>query len=113
MTYRYRGHSVADAGLVYRSNQEIAEHTAHDPIVRVREQLRADGVCEEDLDAIDHAADERVAAAVEGALASPEPPVDRLAWGMHAEGSDAQFTRMRPGSAFGEDELTFDAGLGT
>ena len=44
MTYRYRGHSVADAGLAYRSKQEIADHTAHDPIVRVREQLRADGV---------------------------------------------------------------------
>jgi Dehydrogenase E1 component len=106
MTYRYRGHSVADAGLAYRSKQEIAEHTAHDPIVRVREQLRADGLDEEKLDAIDRAADERVAAAVEAALASPDPPVDRLAWGMYAAGSDAQFARMRPGSAFGEEELT-------
>jgi pyruvate dehydrogenase E1 component alpha subunit len=113
MTYRYRGHSVADAGLAYRSKQEIADHTAHDPIVRVREQLRADGVDQAQLDAIDRAADERVAAAVEAALASPQPAVDRLAWGVYAVGSDAQFARMRPGSAFGEEELTFDAGLGT
>jgi hypothetical protein len=31
---------------------------------------------------------------------------------MYAVGSDEQFARMRPGSAFGEEELTFDAGLG-
>jgi pyruvate dehydrogenase E1 component alpha subunit len=111
-TYRYRGHSVADAGLAYRSKSEIAEHMAHDPIVRVREQLLADGVPNKELEAIDRAAEERVATAVQVALASPEPPVDRLAWAMHALGSDKQFARMRPGSAFGEEALTFDAGLG-
>jgi hypothetical protein len=31
---------------------------------------------------------------------------------MHAAGSAEQFSRMRPGSPFGEDELVFDAGLG-
>jgi pyruvate dehydrogenase E1 component alpha subunit len=113
VTYRYRGHSVADAGLAYRTKDEIAEHQAqHDPIVRVRGQLLDAGVSEEDLAAIDQRADERIAAAVEFALNSPEPPVDHLAWGMHAKGSDAQFARMRPGSAFGEEALTFDAGLG-
>jgi pyruvate dehydrogenase E1 component subunit alpha len=112
ITYRYRGHSVADAGLAYRTREEIAGHMEHDPIVRVREQLRAEGVSDEDLEAVDRAADERIAGAVEFALASPEPPVGRLAWGMHAQGSDAQFARMRPGSAFGEEALTFDAGLG-
>jgi pyruvate dehydrogenase E1 component alpha subunit len=113
VTYRYRGHSVADAGLSYRSKQEIAERTARDPIARVRERLRADGVGEGELEAIARAADERVAAAVESALAGPEPPADQLAWGVHASGSDAQFARMRPGSAFGEEALVFDSGLGT
>ena len=51
-------------------------------------------------------------AAVDFALASPEPSVDGLASGMHASGSAAQFERMRPGSPFGEEGLTFDAGLG-
>ena len=111
VTYRYRGHSVADAGLAYRSKNEIAEHQAHDPIARVREQLQADGVGEDELDAIDHAADARVAAAVESALASPEPSA-QLAWGMYARGSDAQFARMRPGSAFGEEELISTRGSG-
>ncbi len=112
-TYRYRGHSVADAGLAYRTKQEIAEHQKHDPIVRVREQLLADGVEAAELDAVDAAADARVAAAVDFALASAEPSVGALASGMHAAGSAEQFARMRPGSAFGELALTFDAGLGS
>jgi TPP-dependent pyruvate/acetoin dehydrogenase alpha subunit len=68
---------------------------------------------EAELEAIADGAEELVAAAVESALASPEPETDRLAWGVHAHGSDAQFARMRPGSAFGEEQLVFDAGLGT
>jgi pyruvate dehydrogenase E1 component alpha subunit len=103
MTYRYRGHSVADAGLAYRTKEQIAARMARDPSVRVRERLRADGVSDEDLDAIDGEADARVAAAVEFALNSPEPRADRLAAGMHGKGSAAQFARMRPGSAFGEE----------
>jgi pyruvate dehydrogenase E1 component alpha subunit len=113
VTYRYRGHSVADAGVAYRPKHEISEHLAHDPIVRVRERLWADGLDQEELEGIAHVAEESVAAAVEFALASPEPPADRLAWGVHARGSDVQFVRMRPGSAFGEETLVFDSGLGT
>ncbi len=112
MTYRYRGHSVADAGLAYRTREEIAARQALDPIVRVKEQLLEAGVSAEELDAIDRRADERVAAAVSFADASPEPSLDRLAAGMYAPGSADQFERMRPGSPFGEEALTFDAGLG-
>ena len=43
---------------------------------------------------------------------SPDPDVGALAWAMHAQGSDEQFERMRPGSPFGEEELVFDGGLG-
>jgi pyruvate dehydrogenase E1 component alpha subunit len=113
VTYRFRGHSVADAGVAYRSKREIAEHTARDPIARVRERLLADGLQEAELEAIADGAGALVAAAVESALTSPEPPIDQLAWGVHAPGSDAQFARMRPGSAFGEEQLVFDSGLGT
>jgi pyruvate dehydrogenase E1 component alpha subunit len=112
VTYRYRGHSVADAGLAYRTRSEIEEHAQHDPIVRVRELLLAEGVAQAELDELDAAAHERVAAAVEFALASPAPPVDRLAAGMYAPGSAAQFARMEPGSPFGERELVFAGGLG-
>ena len=33
-TYRFRGHSVADAGKVYRAPEEVAEAKKHDPIGR-------------------------------------------------------------------------------
>jgi pyruvate dehydrogenase E1 component alpha subunit len=112
ITYRYRGHSVADAGLAYRTAEEIAERQALDPIARVRAHLVAAGTTEDELDAIDDAAVARVQAAVEFALASPEPEATGLAAGMHAAGSQKQFERMRPGSPFGGEQLTFDAGLG-
>ena len=66
----------------------------------------------EDLREIDERVEERVQAAVDFALDSPEPDVGALAWAMYAKGSDEQFARMRPGSAFGEEELIFDGGLG-
>ena len=74
VTYRYRGHSVADAGLAYRTKDEIAEHKEGDPIRRVASRLRESGSSDEDLDAIDERVKERVREAVEFAKESPEPP---------------------------------------
>jgi pyruvate dehydrogenase E1 component alpha subunit len=114
MTYRYRGHSVADAGLAYRTKEEIADHMTHDdPIVRVRAQLLELGVTEAELRQIDAVADAEVAAAVAAAQASPEPQLAGLAAGMYAAGSAPQFARMLPGSPFGERELVFAGGLGS
>jgi pyruvate dehydrogenase E1 component alpha subunit len=112
ITYRYRGHSVADAGLAYRTKDEITEHQERDPLLRVAARLRDAGATTEDLRAIDERVEERVQAAVEFADNSPEPDVDALAWAMYAQGSDEQFARMRPGSPFGEEDLVFDGGLG-
>ena len=112
VTYRYRGHSVADAGLAYRTKDEITERQQRDPLLRTAARLRDAGAGTEDLREIDQRVEERVQAAVDFALDSPEPDVGALAWAMYAEGSDEQFARMRPGSAFGEEELIFDGGLG-
>lgn len=112
LTYRYRGHSVADAGLSYRDRDEIRSHQERDPLKRVAETLRERGAGDEQLERADENAAERVKAAVEFADASAEPPLDQLAYGMYAKGSDEQFSRMRPASPFGEGELVFDAGLG-
>jgi pyruvate dehydrogenase E1 component alpha subunit len=112
LTYRYRGHSVADAGLAYRTKDEITERQQRDPLLRVASQLREAGATTDDLREIDQRVEERVQAAVDFALDSPEPDVSGLAWAMYAEGSDEQFERMRPGSAFGEEDLVFDGGLG-
>jgi pyruvate dehydrogenase E1 component alpha subunit len=112
VTYRYRGHSVADAGTAYRTREEIAARQEHDPIVRTRARLIEAGVAVEELDALDREAVERVRAAVEFAEADPEPDVSELATGMYAPGSADQFERMRPGSPIGELELVFEGGLG-
>ncbi len=113
VTYRYRGHSVADAGLAYRSKEEIVAKQANDPIARVGAILREQGVSDDELAAVDRDVDARVAEAVAFADASPEPEVSELARSVYAPGSGGQFSRMRPGSPFGEEELVFDAGLGS
>ena len=112
LTYRYRGHSVADAGLAYRTREEITARQERDPLLRTASRLRDAGATTEELREIDERVEERVQAAVEFAENNPEPDVAALAWAMHSKGSDEQFARMRPGSAFGEEELVFDGGLG-
>jgi pyruvate dehydrogenase E1 component alpha subunit len=112
LTYRFRGHSVADAGLAYRTREEIEERREQDPLVRTRESLVARGVPLEGIDALEAEVEAGVEAAVAFAEADAAPPVDRLAAGVYAAGSDEQFERMRPGSPSGEEELVFAGGLG-
>ncbi len=112
VTYRYRGHSVADAGLAYRTRGEIDEHIKRDPIFRVRALLSQEGLSDAELDGLMSTAEEQVAAAVAASVASPPPLVSTLATGMYAPGSAAQFARMLPGAPFGERELVFAGGLG-
>jgi pyruvate dehydrogenase E1 component alpha subunit len=112
VTYRYRGHSVADPGLSYRTADEIAEHAKHDPLHLVRALLADSGVSEKELDKLEADADQRVVDAVEWAQADPAPDVSELAKGMYAPGSASQFARMLAGAPFGERELVFAGGLG-
>ena len=73
MTYRFRGHSMADPEL-YRDKAEVEEHRKQDPIVRYREKLEAAGVFKPgDADAIDKDVLAEVAACAEFALNSPFP----------------------------------------
>lgn len=72
-TYRYRGHSMADAGA-YRSALEVAELQARDPLNTFRERaLQADWLtatdCEEVVQEVKHVVEE----AVQFAIASPAP----------------------------------------
>jgi pyruvate dehydrogenase E1 component alpha subunit len=107
MTYRYRGHSVADAGLNYRSKEEIEQHRRRDPIERAAQRLMELGALEpSDLDRIRERAEARVREAVEFADASPEPDVESL--GEHLYGDEAsaeQLARMAPGAPWGERAL--------
>jgi TPP-dependent pyruvate/acetoin dehydrogenase alpha subunit len=49
MTYRYRGHSVADAGLSYRTRDETGAWIDKDPIALLRQRLLGEGMSEEEL----------------------------------------------------------------
>jgi pyruvate dehydrogenase E1 component alpha subunit len=77
-TYRYRGHSVSDAGS-YRSKEEVASYQELDPIALLRRDLvAAKWSTETELDAIDERILERVRASCQFAEESPEPPLSDL-----------------------------------
>jgi pyruvate dehydrogenase E1 component alpha subunit len=108
ITYRYRGHSVADAGLSYRSKDEVQEHRRRDPIARAAEQL---GLGEDEVNELRERAEQRVAEAVEFAENSDEPDVESL--GEHVYGdpdSAEQVARMSVGAPFGERTLLLEGG---
>jgi pyruvate dehydrogenase E1 component alpha subunit len=78
VTYRFRGHSMADPEQ-YRSKEEVAQWRERDPIPAFGDRLVAEGVIDEHARAqIDAQAIARVDAAVQFADASPFPPAESL-----------------------------------
>lgn len=80
-TYRYYGHSVADANAKkYRSPEEIENYkNNHDPINTFRNRLIAEGVLtQEQAEEINKAAAEEAAASVAFADASPAPTIESI-----------------------------------
>jgi TPP-dependent pyruvate/acetoin dehydrogenase alpha subunit len=77
--YRWRGHYEGDLDT-YRPQEEkeAAMATERDPLGRLRARLLADGTREEELDAIDNEAAERVAGWMESARGRPFPAVETL-----------------------------------
>ncbi len=72
-TYRYRGHSMADAGA-YRSALEVAELRARDPLDTFAEKARQSGwLSAAESDAIDEEVERVIAEAVRFAEQSPPP----------------------------------------
>jgi pyruvate dehydrogenase E1 component alpha subunit len=103
LTYRYRGHSVADAGWSYRSKEEVEEHRRADPIDRAAAQLELD---ESEVDDLRERAKQRVRDAVEFAERSDQPDVGSLGEHVYGDpGTGEQFERMAPGAPFGEARL--------
>ena len=80
VTYRYRGHSVADPDQTYRSKEEIEEYKQNkDPINLFRDKLISEGVLsDEKANLLDQAAKEEAEASAEFAIASPFPEVSEL-----------------------------------
>jgi len=78
-TYRYRGHSVADAGRSYRTAEEIQEWRDRDPISQFETRVLAAGLMtEDDFHDDELEADRAVEEAVTFADESPEPAVETL-----------------------------------
>ena len=80
VTYRYRGHSVADPDQTYRSKEEIEEYKKNkDPINLFRNKIVSEGVLtEETALQLDQSAKDEAEASAEFALASPFPEISEL-----------------------------------
>ena len=80
VTYRYRGHSVADPDQTYRSKEEIEEYKKNkDPINLFKDILINENVLTEDRALeIDKLAKEEANASAEFAAASPDPDPSEL-----------------------------------
>jgi pyruvate dehydrogenase E1 component alpha subunit len=108
VTYRYRGHSVADAGKVYRTQEEIAFWKERDPIVLFeRRAIEAGSLTEEDLTAVRREVETVVNEAIKEAAAAPAPDVAGLYEHVYGDpDTAAQFQRMDTAAPFGERRET-------
>jgi pyruvate dehydrogenase E1 component alpha subunit len=108
VTYRWRGHSIADAGKSYRSEAEIAEWRERDPIGLYAARLRGAGLLDADQEQqLWRRAEQEVADAIAFAEASPDPDPTALAEHVYTDPASAeQFARHQPGAPFGEREET-------
>lgn len=101
-TYRYYGHSIADANhKKYRTPEEIENYKQnHDPINVFRRKLMTEGVLGEEQDAqITRSANEEAAAAVEFAERSPAPTVADISTDVYWE-TDNQTEASKIGHHF-------------
>jgi pyruvate dehydrogenase E1 component alpha subunit len=104
ITYRYRGHSVADAGKNYRSKEEIDSWRERDPITRFGLLMTERGMLSsEDVDEVWQEVAAEVKAAIDDALAASPPARDSLYEHLYGDpASPEQFAPMREGAPFGE-----------
>lgn len=77
ITYRFRGHSMADP-VEYRQKDEEEEWKRHDPIPAFRQQLLDMGVTEEEIGLEDSSAEGAVEESLRFAEESPFPSADDL-----------------------------------
>jgi pyruvate dehydrogenase E1 component alpha subunit len=104
ITYRYRGHSVADAGKVYRTTDEVRSWRERDPITRYGLLLGERGIASAaDLDEIWQDVSATVKDAIDKAVAAAAPGRDSLYEHLYGDPAhEEQFSRMQAGAPFGE-----------
>ena len=104
-TYRYYGHSIADANhKKYRTPEEIENYKQHhDPISVFRRKLIAEGIITEDQAAeINKAAADEAAAAVKFADEAPAPTIADISTDVYWE-TDNQTPASKIGRHFFND----------
>jgi pyruvate dehydrogenase E1 component alpha subunit len=105
MTYRFRGHSVADPGRSYRTQDEIEEWRRRDPVLAFAAALKKRGVLDDAaIQQIETQVEQRVERSVQAALAAPDPDVKTLYRHVYGPGAKEEFARMCPGAPFEEAE---------
>ncbi len=77
LTYRFRGHSMADPEL-YRDKSEVEQWRRLDPIARFKDALLRSGVSQGEIDAMQERVEREVDDAVHFAEESPFPPIASL-----------------------------------
>lgn len=78
ITYRYKGHSMADA-VLYRTREEEETWRPRDPIHLYRRRLIEEGLADDAmLDQLDREAEETVLDAIRFAEESPEPSIEDM-----------------------------------
>lgn len=78
VTYRFRGHSMADP-VLYRTKAEVEAWLKRDPIVLFRERLEQEGLLGPgEFEAMEREVIEQVEEAVRFAEESPPPPLEEL-----------------------------------
>jgi pyruvate dehydrogenase E1 component alpha subunit len=104
VTYRYRGHSVADAGKVYRTAEEIESWRRRDPITRFGLLCTEQGLIDaEQIERIWTDVAAEVKDAINEALEAAFPDVDTLYEHVYGDaGWHDQFAKMQAGAPFGE-----------
>lgn len=84
LTYRYKGHSVSDAGL-YRSKEEVKCFMERDPIIHFVEHMKSnDWITDDEYKAMDKEMKAVIKDAVDFAKNSPWPPMDELSKHVYA-----------------------------
>jgi pyruvate dehydrogenase E1 component alpha subunit len=112
VTYRFRGHSMADPEE-YRTKEQVDEWRKRDPLAVFGDQLVAAGILGEDeREAMDRAAIERVDGAVAFADASPHPSPNALYDDIYVLGDQVRgwysVDERTPTPHRGEDESAMD-----
>lgn len=108
ITYRHRGHSVADAGKAYRTPDEVEAWKQRDPITRYAAILMDRGVLDaEAFEALRKQTNQIVADAISEAASAPVPDVDGIYDNVYGDADSAeQFSRMDQAGPFGERKET-------